>query len=60
MLELVVHVGSVEVVQAMLQNSQFTGTIAMLALMKTQLKPGRSLWTPTISYLITVHGKLVK
>lgn len=60
MLELTVHIGSAEAVQATMQNSQFTWTIAVLALMKAQLKPGRSPWTPTISYLITVYGKLVR
>lgn len=54
--ELGVHRGSAEAAQATLQNSQFTCTIAIVALMKTQLKPGRSLRTPTISYLITAYG----
>lgn len=60
MLELVVPIGSAEAVEATLQNLQITWAIAMLALMKTKLKLGRSLWTPTVSYLITVHGKLVR
>lgn len=60
MLELAVHMGFAEAVQATLENSQFVWTIAVLALMKTQLKPGWCLWTPATSYLIKVHGKLVR
>lgn len=60
MLELVVLIGSAEAVQGTLQNLQLSWTITILALMKTQLKPGRSLWTPPISYLITSRGELVR